>query len=144
MSFRNLKGIMNDPTDSAKLGSMSVVCGTGAQVVIRTALQDANVSPSVMGGLEMHGTGTSLGDPIEIGAASEVFAAPGDAASLFASQRLLVHPAVGYFFPLNNARTVCLVCLAVTGVLHARTATRSSVEQRGHGWFLQRRRTNRC
>ena len=70
---------MNYPTDLAGPGCISVICGAGAQVVMRTALLDAGAPPSVVGALEMHGTGTSLGDPIEIGAVSEVFAAPGDA-----------------------------------------------------------------
>ncbi len=42
--------------------------------VIRLALQDAGVAPSDVGALEMHGTGTPLGDPIEVGAAATVLA----------------------------------------------------------------------
>ncbi len=42
--------------------------------VIKEALQDANVSPSEIGFIETHGTGTSLGDPIEVQALTEVFA----------------------------------------------------------------------
>lgn len=45
-----------------------------SQTVIRTALEDAALLPAAVCGLEMHGTGTPLGDPIEIGAAAEVLA----------------------------------------------------------------------
>lgn len=39
---------------------------------MRAALSIGNVAPAQLGGLQMHGTGTPLGDPIEIGAASAV------------------------------------------------------------------------
>lgn len=40
--------------------------------VIRTALAVKEVLPGSIAMLEMHGTGTSLGDPIEVGAAFAV------------------------------------------------------------------------
>lgn len=46
--------------------------------VIRAALMDATLSPTDWTALEMHGTGTALGDPIETGAAYAV--ASGDSA----------------------------------------------------------------
>ena len=45
--------------------------------VIRLALQDAGVHPCDIAALEMHGTGTPLGDPIEVGAAATVLADAG-------------------------------------------------------------------
>ena len=45
------------------------------QQVIRTALADADLAPADWTALEMHGTGTALGDPIEMGAACAVAAA---------------------------------------------------------------------
>jgi acyl transferase domain-containing protein/acyl carrier protein len=46
----------------------------GAQrAVIRKALAEAGISPSDVGYIEAHGTGTSLGDPIELEALSEVY-----------------------------------------------------------------------
>lgn len=42
--------------------------GPSQQDVIRAAIEAAEMLPSEMSALEMHGTGTALGDPIEIGA----------------------------------------------------------------------------
>jgi acyl transferase domain-containing protein len=45
--------------------------------VIRTSLLDADVASADWTALEMHGTGTALGDPIEIGAAFAVAGSSG-------------------------------------------------------------------
>lgn len=42
--------------------------GPAQQEVIRAALDDAGVDPGEVGWIEAHGTGTALGDPIEVGA----------------------------------------------------------------------------
>ena len=47
--------------------------GTAQEAVIRAALTDAATSPTEIGLVETHGTGTPLGDPIEIGALSAVY-----------------------------------------------------------------------
>ncbi|WP_052708563.1 SDR family NAD(P)-dependent oxidoreductase [Streptomyces sp. WMMB 714] len=41
--------------------------------VLRRALEQAGVDPSTVGLIEAHGTGTELGDPIEVAALTEVF-----------------------------------------------------------------------
>lgn len=52
------------------------VPNTGAQqAVVRAALQVANVGPGQVNYIEAHGTGTALGDPIEVGALNAVFGA---------------------------------------------------------------------
>ena len=57
--------------------SLTAPNGPAQQNVIRSALQQSPHSPHDVGHLQMHGTGTSLGDPIEVGAASAVFTASG-------------------------------------------------------------------
>ncbi|GAX72979.1 hypothetical protein CEUSTIGMA_g431.t1, partial [Chlamydomonas eustigma] len=47
--------------------------GPAQQEVIRQALSAASVQPSDVTSLQMHGTGTPLGDPIEVGAAAAVY-----------------------------------------------------------------------
>ena len=47
--------------------------GPAQQRVIRRALADGGVDPGQVGYIEAHGTGTHLGDPIEIGALNAVF-----------------------------------------------------------------------
>lgn len=46
--------------------------GPSQQAVIRAALEEAELAPSSVSALSMHGTGTPLGDPIEVGAAAAV------------------------------------------------------------------------
>ena len=52
--------------------SLTAPNGPSQQGVIGSALRDAGVSASSICDLQMHGTGTSLGDPIEVGAAGAV------------------------------------------------------------------------
>lgn len=52
---------------------LTVPNGPSQQAVIRAALADAGVQPDALSYLEAHGTGTSLGDPIEMGALRGVF-----------------------------------------------------------------------
>ena len=52
---------------------LTVPNGRAQQAVIRRALQDAQVSPAQVGYIEAHGTGTALGDPIEIEALGAVY-----------------------------------------------------------------------
>lgn len=54
--------------------SLTAPNGPAQQAVIRAALQDAGLySPAAVCFLESHGTGTSLGDPIEVGAFRAVY-----------------------------------------------------------------------
>ena len=52
--------------------SLTAPNGPAQQDVLRAALGAGGLAPSDLGGLQMHGTGTPLGDPIEIGAAAAV------------------------------------------------------------------------
>ncbi|MEN0064951.1 MAG: SDR family NAD(P)-dependent oxidoreductase [Myxococcota bacterium] len=54
---------------------LTVPNGTAQQAVLRQALRAAELAPGDVGVLEAHGTGTSLGDPIEIGAVQSVYTA---------------------------------------------------------------------
>ncbi|WP_054741598.1 type I polyketide synthase [Cellulosilyticum ruminicola] len=58
--------------DGASSG-LTVPNGKAQKMVMEDALKDAGVAPHEMSYLEAHGTGTPLGDPIEIGAVTEVF-----------------------------------------------------------------------
>ena len=55
--------------------SLTAPNGPSQQEVIRAALLSGSVEPGMLGGIEMHGTGTALGDPIEMGAAYAVLQA---------------------------------------------------------------------
>ena len=52
---------------------LTVPNGPSQQAVISQALENSNIKPSQIDYIEAHGTGTSLGDPIEINALGSVF-----------------------------------------------------------------------
>ncbi len=54
-------------------GGLTVPNGPSQQAVIRRALENARVTPDQVSYIEAHGTGTSLGDPIELRALDAVF-----------------------------------------------------------------------
>jgi acyl transferase domain-containing protein len=53
--------------------SLTAPNGPSQQAVIRQSLRGTAVTPAEVAVLQMHGTGTGLGDPIEVGAAAAVF-----------------------------------------------------------------------
>ena len=52
--------------------------GQSQREVIEAAIQDAGVDPETIGAIEAHGTGTELGDAIEVKALQKVFGPPTD------------------------------------------------------------------
>ena len=56
--------------------SLTAPNGPSQQALVADALLRSGLHGDALGRLEMHGTGTSLGDPIEVGAALEVLAPP--------------------------------------------------------------------
>ncbi|HWM04017.1 MAG TPA: SDR family NAD(P)-dependent oxidoreductase, partial [Actinophytocola sp.] len=64
--------VNNDGSDKVGYTSPSV---SGQVRVIREALAAGNIDPATVGYLEAHGTGTRLGDPIEVEALRQVFGA---------------------------------------------------------------------
>lgn len=52
---------------------LTVPNGTAQEKLLRQALHAANVAPSAIGYIEAHGTGTPLGDPIEINSLGRVY-----------------------------------------------------------------------
>jgi malonyl CoA-acyl carrier protein transacylase len=52
---------------------LTVPNGPAQQAVIRQAIENAKIDPAQIGYIEAHGTGTALGDPIEVGALGVVF-----------------------------------------------------------------------
>jgi acyl transferase domain-containing protein/2-polyprenyl-3-methyl-5-hydroxy-6-metoxy-1,4-benzoquinol methylase/acyl carrier protein len=72
-----IKGSAVNNDGSAKVG-FTAPSITGQTAVIREALAIANVDPATIGYIEAHGTGTPLGDPIEVAALTQAYRASTD------------------------------------------------------------------
>ncbi|KAL9188495.1 LOW QUALITY PROTEIN: hypothetical protein ACHAXT_006873 [Thalassiosira profunda] len=70
--YANLLGasVMSDGTSA----SITAPNGSAQEKLIKKALEASGIQPSEVDYIEAHGTGTTLGDPIEIEALAEVFA----------------------------------------------------------------------
>jgi acyl transferase domain-containing protein len=64
-----------------RTSALTVPSGPSQEAVIRTALRNAGIDGSSVSYLEAHGTGTRLGDPIEVGALAAVLCQGRDAAN---------------------------------------------------------------
>jgi len=62
-------------TQDGRSNGLTAPNGLSQQAVVRAALADANLSPDSVDVIETHGTGTPLGDPIEVEALASVFGA---------------------------------------------------------------------
>ena len=62
--------------DGARKAGFTAPGPSGQAAVIAAALEVADVDPATVGVVETHGTGTALGDPIEVAALRQVFDTP--------------------------------------------------------------------
>ena len=72
-----IKGVATNNDGSFKVG-FTAPSVTGQAQVVAEALANAQVSPDSIGYVETHGTGTELGDPIEVSALTRAFRAGTD------------------------------------------------------------------
>ena len=119
--------------------SLTAPHGPSQRAAIRAALRVAELDGSRVATLQMHGTGTALGDPIEIGSALAAFERRADAPSLAleAAKSRVGHTetaagVVGVAQPLENLARLAVAPVAhLTAVnAHVRSVIRSALGDR--------------
>lgn len=102
--------------------SLTAPNGPSQQEVLCLAQINAGLSPAEISAVEMHGTGTALGDPIEVGAIAAIFGSSSDKRTnhleFSATKSHMGHaePAAG---GVGLQRTLTSIgCLATLGTLH--------------------------
>lgn len=130
-------------------GSLTAPHGPSQKAVVTRALQNGVIGPDTISGIEMHGTGTPLGDPIEVGALTAVFNNASDSHSGWSCHVIHLGAAktqMGHAEPAAGAvgiqrAAVSLVAGFVMGTLHLSQVNpyvASALEQRGNGPWLPR------
>lgn len=103
-----IKGSAVNNDGSVKMG-ITAPSVDGQAEVLRQAYANAEVSPDTVGFIEAHGTGTSLGDPIEVEAVRRVFgSSPGKSCALGSAKANIGHldAAAGVIGLIKAAYTV--------------------------------------
>ena len=72
-------------TQDGRSSSLTAPNGPSQQQVLRGALAAGDIAASAVTALELHGTGTALGDPIEMGAVCAVLPGLGSGSGLFSA-----------------------------------------------------------
>ncbi len=100
--------------------SLTAPNGPAQQEVIRQALADSHVRPENVQALQMHGTGTPLGDPIELGAAAQQLRPAGcDAKPLVL---LAVKSSIGHSEPASGLQGLTAAVQQVCSLSHRAAA----------------------
>ncbi|WP_019601482.1 type I polyketide synthase [Teredinibacter turnerae] len=96
--------------------SLTAPNGPAQQMVIKKALEDAEVKPVEVNYIETHGTGTPLGDPIEVGALTAVYGQQRNAPLVLGALK----SNIGH---LEAASGVASIIKAVLSLQHGRVPT---------------------
>jgi myxalamid-type polyketide synthase MxaB len=106
---------------NGRSSGLTVPSGPAQQALIRQVLQGAGLKPSEVGYIEAHGTGTAVGDPIEVGALAEVFADR--------SQPLLVGSVKSNVGHLEWAAGICGLIKVILSLNHGQVPASLHVKQ---------------
>ncbi|MBF0210333.1 MAG: type I polyketide synthase [Desulfamplus sp.] len=90
-------------------GGLTVPSAPAQEAVIRQALNMAGLKPEDIDYIEAHGTGTSLGDPIEVGALSRIFKNPRNEPLLVGS----IKTNIGHLEAAAGMASLCKVVLGL-------------------------------
>lgn len=108
--YATIKGFATNNDGSDKVG-FSALSVKGQVNVIREALEMADVEPDSIDFIEAHGTGTKLGDPIEVRALTEAFAcSPGQHCAIGSVKSNIGH--------LNTAAGVASLIKTALSIYH--------------------------
>jgi acyl transferase domain-containing protein/acyl carrier protein len=99
-------------------GGLTVPNGPAQESVIRAALSSGGLEPKDVGYVECHGTGTALGDPIEVGALAGVFGERAAPLLLGAVKANLGHLEAASGIAGLIKAALCLSHRAVPGQIH--------------------------
>ena len=121
--------------------SLTAPNGPSQHAVIRSALSRGNLTAANIGTLQMHGTGTSLGDPIEVGGILAALSGASRVLALGALKSCVGHAecAAGAAGLVHAATTISH--FLDTGILHLRSLNPhvfNAVATRGRGKVARR------
>jgi acyl transferase domain-containing protein len=115
--------------------------GPAQQDAVRAALADAGLGAADVGAVGMHGTGTSLGDPIEVGALAAALGGAGSRPLLLASSKSWLghaEPAAGVVGVLQAVQQLGSRQAAPICHLRALNPLVASALDSARGWSLPR------